>query len=324
MSSAFPGLLVFFLCSWSIQSLVHVQREHHNTSMLRAHVYEQMSSFISMDGSVCFQGPPPITEGALATMKSSPWGRMYWNSWAVPSTNCINRGYRSESEESTCYPGVKTYYKDKRGHTKAQDAYNRALENYRSKYNLDNNTVRLLAKCSCHPKSMNYNMPDSQCKSITLTGSWLHSNSEDSLFYQCLEGPFEHMIRVLSVMKTSKQLLMHMHDQLAPQSCKARGFKEGPMHMTKDDDDDHCHCFPPAKEFFKTKMLLDKGAAYETEVLRTSFWSYAKSKGLDAKTLGTYEFCNCLPSSAVGQWANQQLCNNVLNIRSPIRDWWSG
>ena len=66
------------------------------------------------------------------------------------------------------------------------------------------------APCNCHPENAQYLEVASECGALDLMGSWLHANADSSAEYMCLQGSYDHRIRVLSVMKTSMQLPTHL------------------------------------------------------------------------------------------------------------------
>lgn len=276
------------------------------------------SYFVSDDGSLCADGAPEDTEGFLATFKAGPLGKAFRNSWTKEGT-CDDQSFPNEhTTDSQFYPAVKMHSTGK-----AEFPLKEVLTGFQEEFGLDGETVNTLFFCSTHPWSAlrkSQVNKSAACATLEMTGSWIHRNADDSEEYMCLEGPWEHMVRVLSIMKTSKQMPMHLHDQLTPKTCKELGYTEGPIEMNPGDF--KCHCFPPAAGFYKSKEKLGACGPYEQSLFQGGFDKYVQDNNLDALTLGSDSGCNCLLGSPVGKMMDQRRCKDTPHKRSPIRKFW--
>lgn len=269
-----------------------------------------VSSFVSSDKHKlqCIEGVARDVEGSLATLKASPVGALWNGSWAAANTSCRDRGYNGSAGESQCYPHTLMFYHSGEDRIAFNKAVNKALDKYQKRYGLNESTMALLLSCSCHIPS-----PGDQCSTIDVIGSWLHTNSDTGRVYLCLQGPWQHMIRVLSTLKSSPLMQLHLWDQLVPQRCSDRGYK---VAQGKPD-----HCFPPAELYYtgNEQDLMDC-SAYE-KTIETGFKSYCTKHDLELDVLDNNPGCNCLPDSEVGHKMPAGTCNAEAT-HSPIRDWW--
>eukprot|EP00406_Dinophysis_acuminata_P016125 CAMPEP_0179342518 /NCGR_PEP_ID=MMETSP0797-20121207/70445_1 /TAXON_ID=47934 /ORGANISM="Dinophysis acuminata, Strain DAEP01" /LENGTH=294 /DNA_ID=CAMNT_0021056729 /DNA_START=1 /DNA_END=882 /DNA_ORIENTATION=- len=287
---ALPGLPVLLFCGHLAQATVLAGSRH------------ATNSFTDYKRLICMHGPPGEVEAALATLKSSPKARLYLNAWAYPGTNCVLRGYKYQSKEQPCFPGVTVFFRDEDSQAEFFALRDEALRSYQEDYKLDNATMGLLTACSCDPESSTYQRNSARCQSLNITASWVHTNEVSDNAYSCHEGPYEHMLRALSVMKSSRLLSFHLRDQISVLSCAQRGFAH-PMTSSKDPTG---KCYPPARGFFESTLLMQDYHAARRAIIADSFFNnFVDDMGLDRNTLGSNPECDCLSESYAGANVNR-------------------
>lgn len=292
-------------------------------SLRRAHgkalVGSYNSSFVSVDGLICVDGPKRIAEGALALKKAGVLGELYNMAVAQANVTCAARGYMVHIGEDPCYPGAQNFVRSLSDVAAFDEAQNAATEYYARSYHLTIEKVALMAACTCHPASEAMASRPASCATINLTSCWAHHdpyNHEIELLGD--EGPFQYNTYVLAILKSTAQMPMHRFDQIAPVSCASMGFP------TTDGRQDHC--FPQNKLHFNlefadaefTRSMEVEGGLFTGEFVDI----FSKMYGLDTSVLGLTVGCHCFSTSEVGR--NQTDCSPTETHTSPIRDWFDG
>lgn len=281
------------------------------------------SSFVSVNGLLCVEGPGRIAEGALALKKAGVMGELYNAVIAHPNVSCAERGFHTSVGEDSCYPGAQRF---SRGGEDFQHAEDTAMSFYAQNWNLTTVQVALMASCTCHPDSLAMASRPASCSSIGLEGSWMHHDpfrNEDQLM--CDGGPFQHATYVLAILKSTAQLAMHRFDQIAPVSCASLGFSQSsPID----------HCFPRLHMNWQNPdSSADAGMARSVEVESSLFPAenatgsrlddFGGLYGIDMSIINKDPGCHCLSSSEVGQSINGA-CDPPELHTSPIREWYDG
>ncbi len=307
-----------------------------------------VTSFTSNDATYCAQGAPRAAQAALAVRKASPVGALFNASFGRAGASCADRGYSvGGGGDDPCTPGVAVSYRDAGGAAAFNASEARALAAYAARFDLDADTARRMVTCTCHPSSallLNKRTHDPhrlECAALnaSTTGSWVHRDPYRADYdgMLCDQGPFILATRSLSVLKSSPQLAMHLHDQIAPVPCSDRGYTQ--LYPPAD------HCYPPMHMYTQTPIEHDAGVleaiAAEKRLTcnytetpaacTTGFPAFAKAHQIagDVAILNNNLGCNCLGRSTVGQqmarecWpASGQPAGAIPH--SPVRDWWNG
>jgi len=273
------------------------------------------SSFTSNSGLFCAEGPARIAEGALALKKAGPLGALYSEVFVKSNLTCAQRGYAHSGGEDGCYPGVRTFFQSSEAKASFEGAEAQALEAFQANYSLPAPQAGLLAACTCHPGSAKRFSRGAECASLgNLTGSWVHRSPETGHELLCDDGPIVTATVALATLKSTAQLPMHQHDQIAPVACSARGF---PQRFFMID-----HCFPPMWMWTRTKgedTGLDESGQVEGALFGGAFSDFCRQRGLQEDVLFSKPGCHCFASSSVGQSLKGQ-CDRPED-RSPISDW---
>jgi len=274
------------------------------------------SSFTSNSGLFCAEGPARITEGALALKKAGPLGALYSEVFAKSNQTCAQRGYTYSSGEDGCYPGVATFFQSPEAKASFEEAEAQALEAFRANYSMPLPQAELLAACTCHPGSAKRASRGAECASLGgLTGSWVHRNPQTGSELLCDDGPIVTATVALAILKSTAQLPMHQHDQIAPVACSSRGF---PVRQTEID-----HCFPPmwmwSREPDDTDAGIEEAQQVEAALFGGNFSTFCHQHDLEEDILFSKPGCHCFASSSVGQSLKGQ-CDRPED-RSPISDW---
>lgn len=298
------------------RSLTHVDAtlNHTRASSSRGASGSNTSSFLSVSGLLCFEGPPRLAEGALALKKAGVKGELY-NMVFCSSLSCAERGYAFSAGEDDCYPGVQTFARESPDVALFQVAEATAKQYYANVWNLTDEQVALMAACTCHPGSAAMAARSASCGSIGLTGSWTHHDpfyGENQLM--CDDGPFQYSTYALATLKTTAQMPMHRLDQITPLPCSQVGFG----YQNPADD----HCFPKLKMNFATSEHgeEDPGCAeavvVEGVLFNDSFTQdFVPMYGLDESIFAGTPGCQCVCEAA---------SDCQPHSSSPIRDWWNG
>ena len=317
-------------------------------------------------GAVCYEAERRTLEGALALAKAGPLGAAFIQSFsargACPSTNT------TASTAHACYPGVSIVYEQPADLAQHQEALEQTLANFTREEGMGAETARRLVACSCHPESQTAveagSSPD-LCNATALgvgsavhvdarSGSgaspvWVHGSREELL---CVQGPWQHQLAALAVLKSSPLLLMHLDDHLRPVSCAARGYGAylgiaTPPMPTLAFGDERCldHCYPPStlwarEEINSTNADVNRTLDVEDAILGRNghsrgFDTWLASREHGGHGLNSTPECNCLPGSNVREGRDPgagasipSMCRSEtgsgIEKLSPIRDWWGG
>eukprot|EP00812_Abedinium_dasypus_P010231 NODE_3861_length_735_cov_180.044118.p1 GENE.NODE_3861_length_735_cov_180.044118~~NODE_3861_length_735_cov_180.044118.p1 ORF type:complete len:206 (-),score=16.21 NODE_3861_length_735_cov_180.044118:101-673(-) len=180
-----------------------------------------------------------------------------------------------------------------------------------------------MSACSCQPGSTTWASVEGDCSTLaSVESSWVHQNPANGDLMMCLQGPFVFHIRALATLKSSPQLAMHFHDQIAPVPCATLGYPH------KYSRPGHCYTLdhmwtrtadiatdPGIQESMATEHNLTSGSP-------NGFQVFAAQHNIgDMDVLNNELGCNCLPDSQTGQEV-RQWC--LTRKHSPVRDWWNG
>lgn len=255
------------------------------------------SSFVRDDGKVCVEAPRHHLNFVLATMQASPGGTSFVKA-TTNASSCSLRGFAEAGTEDTCFTGAKLFGGE------AVDSS--ALAAYDKTHGLESGTAANMVGCSCLSGSSQRAGLD--CSKVTnLMGSWVHTFVGEDLI--CLQGPFDHTVRVLATLKTSPFAPMHAADHVLPQTCKDRGF-EKPSPYDPD------HCYPPSTLWWSNHSLLL--ATLQVEGVLTGFFDgsrkLAKGTGRDIAS------CNCLAGSRIVKEIPdfEKTCGKIRAKHSPV------
>jgi len=280
---------------------------------------DDVGAFTSSNGALCAQSDARTIEGFLALKKAGPHGKAFFRTHAYKTT-CEAMGFTLPGGEDACYPKIQLFFRQE-DHRGAYARFERnLLRSYGGKWSIPEETIVLLAACTCHPHSAAMRAVHGQCERLeNMTGSWIHRDPESNEGLICFEGPMQQATYSLATMKSSVQVMMHMADQVSPLPCSEHGFKE------KHEDPDQC--FPRMNLWAKTKPFgSDRGIRQSRRVeydlfINQNYTTWAKKMGLNTEVLQTAPGCNCLPDSELGR---QLSYCATAGKRPPINDWWLG
>jgi len=136
--------------------------------------------------------------------------------------------------------------------------------------------------------------------------------------FLCEQGPFVHIVRMTATLRSSPLLLLHLDDQVSPQSCAERGFPTMVPRLGRPD-----HCYPPSELWFSNASALGLCGPYESGLI-AGFAGYAQQQGLQEAVLNNNAACNCLPGTEVAAACPKLPGGQPLAAASPVRDWWHG
>lgn len=284
--------------------------------LARQAVTADESSFVSNDGLVCAQAASRTAEGALAVRKAGPRGLLY-NTTQAANTSCEALGYRLAAGNDSCYPGVQLFVRAEEDRPEVEAADAAALRGFAARYSLDVEQVALLAACACHPQSSAARAAKSRCPELdAVPGAWVHHDPSDGRELMCDEGPLLDATLALATLKSSAQLSMHQHDQVAAATCRSLGFRE----LFPPDD----HCFPRMHLWTRRGLDVDEGVdtaqRIEGELFGGGFQRWAEARGLNTWILTGVPGCHCQPGSSVRAGLGK-VCE-YPELRPPIADWW--
>jgi hypothetical protein len=279
------------------------------------------SSFISVNGLLCVEAPARVAEGALALKKAGVMGELYNGVIAHAGVSCAELNYRVSAGEDSCYPGAQTFVRQPSDIIRMGRAELATRELYQQNWNLNHETVALMAACTCHPDSQAMAARQGTCGSISQQGSWVHRDpfhNDDHLM--CDGGPFQQATYVMAILKSTGQLPMHRFDQIAPVSCSDLGY-----HYSVEVD----HCFPKLHMTWSVEDQAQDAGLVRSSVVEPALFNgafeygFERIYGMDNSVMNLKPGCHCLPNSEVGVALRGQ-CNPTHHHTSPIRDWFHG
>jgi len=286
------------------------------------------------------QGPSRLAEGALAMKKASPTGSLFSSTYAWPETSCATRGFGWETDEDPCFPGIGRFFHSNASKAAFDRAFDDAVAEYRTTYELPEDQAELMAHCTCHPGSVWRKVVASRCEKLNAVGSWVHLNPETGHKLVCQEGPFEHATRALATMKSSLMLPLHLHDIILPKACKNSGFGKPQSFWSGD----RCRSMistwtrvspmrgcPPGGLGEENPTCSDPGALEAAAAILSlqngGFKKFLSTNSLAEEILNHPVACDCHADSAdakaVKLNVSASYCDEPAK-RSPIRDFWQG
>jgi hypothetical protein len=288
-------------------------------------------SFLSNDLRQCVEGAPEMVESSLALRKAGITGALYNNTFAAEG-GCQARGYTPavgiRQFLDDCHPNVTAFFLTEADQTTFKQATEDAINEYAKRWGLDSMQAHKMHGCTCHPESFNHDLVDMECPDVLngISGSWIHHDPKDQSELMCDGGRFLEATLSLAVLKSTGQLMMHEHDQIAPVTCEQLGF-------TREMPD---HCFAGLHVGYKTDPIMEdpgikQSMAVEQMVFSKnlsetggSFDRFVLDHHLNNKVLNGRFGCHCSPDSEVfGQmFSNQKYDEACLHHTSPIRLWW--
>jgi hypothetical protein len=275
-----------------------------------------------------------MVESSLALRKAGITGALYNNTFAAEG-GCQARGYTPavgiRQFLDDCHPNVTAFFLTEADQTTFKQATEDAINEYAKRWGLDSTKAHKMHGCTCHPSSFNMDMVDMECPDVLndVSGAWIHHDPKDGSELMCDGGPFLEATLALAVIKSTGQLMMHEHDQIAPVTCAELGWsKEYPIID---------HCFKGLHMHYKTEpMMEDPGIKKSMEVEQAvfgrstertsfSFDRFVLDHHLNNKVLNGRPGCHCSPDSEVaGMIAGNKKNYDAacLHNTSPIRLWW--
>lgn len=279
-----------------------------------------ISSFVSRDGLLCFEGPPLEVEGSLGLKKAGITGRLYDNVTARAGP-CAGRGYTHSGGPDGCYMDTQVFSS---GPADAADAALREaeqLETFGLEYNLPLETVGLMADCTCQLGSPRRAQRGAACAQLdTIPGAWVHHDHETGQEVAiCDSGPFTTITWALAALKTNPQMPMHMHDRIKATTCAALGYGV-PLSLND-------HCFPPIQcysnctDIYHCQGVDDSMRVEHALYDGTAAADYFIREGMNVEVLMSRSGCQCLENSEVYQIIGPGACDGPGAL-PPIRHWW--
>ena len=305
----------------------------------------ERSSFLSNNGLYCAEGESRAAQAALAMKKAAPTGPLFNLSFAQHGVGCAALDF-VVSETDDCTPGVTVGYKSAEDREHFLQAEQLALKSFAQQYSLDEQTVALMVACTCAPSSPKLLAAGKNCSALDqITGCWVHSDPypfgshPNSLIknrqLMCDEGPFVRAVRSLSVIKSSPQLAMHFHDNIATTTSGKIGSCCASLNFTQQYPPPD-HCYPAMRIWTRSAIGSDAGVK-ESVWLEGNltnhykggpddgFVAFAAQHGIDdVDILNNNLGCNCLSTSTVGhQMASECWSGKPSDLpHSPVRDVW--
>lgn len=213
-----------------------------------------LGSFLSTDGHFCAEGLLQNAKGALAHRKASVQGSLYKKS-QVANQTCADRGFNLKGGTDSCFPGLKTYFREREDHAAFLDEESMALSAFQAKYKLSLRQAGLMAACMCHPDSTALSLIGHHCEGLEgFHGAWVHRNPETKEELMCSEGLLSlPALGLAAVSEPTAELLMQGRDTVSPTSCAHLGF---PVQLVAADK-----CLPGLSMWTKKHSAVDQGLA---------------------------------------------------------------
>jgi hypothetical protein len=285
-------------------------------------------SYVSNDLRQCVEGTPEMVESALALRKAGLTGTLYNNTFAVEG-GCEARGYKP-SEGSVmymegCHPNVTAYYLTGADAAIFAQALDGAINEYAKRWGLDPATAHKMLGCTCHPSSLVMDLVAMECPDVLsgMSGAWVHHDPKDGSELMCDAGPFLEATRALAIIKSTGQLMMHEHDQIAPVTCAELGWsKKYPIID---------HCFKGLHMYYMMEPIgedpgIKKSGEVEQAVFSSGFSRFVLDHHLNNKVLNGRPGCHCSPDSEAAKsiaGSKKNYDAACLHNTSPIRLWWT-
>lgn len=293
--------------------------------------WEGLSSFLSNNEQMCAETKSAgDAESALALKKAGLEGWLYNNTF-VHEGGC--KDYRMEAGKDPCYPNITIYYKSSADKKEFEALKEQAVKDYADRWNLDYEKAQNLHSCTCHPQSKLKTKAWMECPEVLngMVGSFVHHDPNDQSELMCDGGPFFEATLALATIKSTGQIMMHEHDQIAPVNCDKRGFEKRNYLID--------HCFAGLHQYYRTwgetGPFEDPGAMTAQRVeneevfnksSEKSFHFFAIKHELNGEILDAqWPGCHCSPDSEIGKTTFgskdmfKMLCTG--HKTAPIRTW---
>jgi len=211
-------------------------------------------SFLSMGGHFCAEGLLQSTKGVLVHRKASVQGSLYRDS-QVSNQTCADRGFNLKGGSDSCFPGLKTFFREREDHAAFLDEESRALSAFQATHKLSARQAGLMAACMCHPDSIALGLIGHHCEGLKgLLGAWVHRNPETKEELICSEGPLSSPgLGLAAASEPTMEFLMQGRDTVSPTSCAQLGF---PVQLAAVD-----RCLPGLSMWTKENSAVDQGLA---------------------------------------------------------------